>query len=82
MLYSGMVQVLHQLTADAVAPLAGEFPSVEFIAIPRDSELPDGVAGDVLLTSPIGTPRCPKRYAEACGGSISSAPASIGFPST
>jgi len=56
MLYSGMVQVLHQLTADAVAPLAGEFPSVEFIAIPRDSVLPDGIAGDVLLTSPIGTP--------------------------
>jgi phosphoglycerate dehydrogenase-like enzyme len=60
MLYSGMVQVLHQLTAEAVASLAAEFPSVEFIAIPRDGELPDGIAGDVLLTSPVGSPTLPE----------------------
>ena len=56
MLYSGMVQVLHQLSAEALASLAAEFPSVEFIALPREGELPDDIAGDVLLTSPVGSP--------------------------
>jgi phosphoglycerate dehydrogenase-like enzyme len=60
MLYSGMVRVLHQLNAEAAATLAAEFPSVEFISIPRDGALDDGVAGDVLLTSPIGTETLPE----------------------
>jgi phosphoglycerate dehydrogenase-like enzyme len=56
MLYSGMVRVLHQLNAEALAPIAAEFPTVEFVAIPRDGALDADVAGEVLVTSPISTP--------------------------
>ena len=51
-----MVRVLHHLNADAAASLAAEFPSVEFISIPRDGTLDADVAGDVLVTSPVSTP--------------------------
>lgn len=60
MLYSGMARVLHQLNAEALAPLAAEFPSVEFVAIPREGALDAGVTGDVLLTSPVSTPILPE----------------------
>jgi phosphoglycerate dehydrogenase-like enzyme len=36
--------------------LAAEFPSVEFVSIPRDGALDADVAGDVLVTSPVSTP--------------------------
>ena len=51
-----MARVLHHLNADAAASLAAEFPSVEFISIPRDGTLDADVAGDVLVTSPVSTP--------------------------
>ncbi|HUP76080.1 MAG TPA: NAD(P)-dependent oxidoreductase [Acidimicrobiales bacterium] len=56
MLYSGMVRVLHHLNAEAAASLAAEFPSVEFVSIPRAGTIDAGVAGDVLVTSPVATP--------------------------
>ena len=56
MLYSGMVRVLHHLTAEMSGSLAADFPSVEFLAIPRDGTLDAEVSGDVLLTSPTSSP--------------------------
>ena len=55
-----MVRVLHHLNAEMVGSLAGDFPSVEFVSIPRDGTLDADVAGDVLLTSPTSTPTLPE----------------------
>jgi phosphoglycerate dehydrogenase-like enzyme len=55
-----MVKVLHHLNDEAAAAFAAEFPSVEFIAIPRDGTLDPGIEGDVLVTSPVATPILPE----------------------
>jgi len=60
MLYSGMVRVLHHLNAEMAGSLAADFPTVEFVSIPRDGTLDAGVAGDVLLTSPTSSPTLPE----------------------
>ena len=60
MLYSGMVRVLHHLNAATVESLAADFPSVDFVSIPREGTLDADVAGDVLVTSPISTPILPE----------------------
>ncbi|MEO8696445.1 MAG: NAD(P)-dependent oxidoreductase [Acidimicrobiales bacterium] len=51
-----MVRVLHHLNAEMAGSLAADFPSVEFVSIPRDGTLDAGVVGDVLVTSPVSTP--------------------------
>ncbi|MEO5840603.1 MAG: NAD(P)-dependent oxidoreductase [Acidimicrobiales bacterium] len=51
-----MVRVLHHLNAEMAGALAADFPTVEFVAIPRDGTLDADVAGDVLVTNPTSSP--------------------------
>jgi phosphoglycerate dehydrogenase-like enzyme len=46
------MRVLVQVRPELVAQLAGRMPEVEFITVPRQGDLPDGVEGEVLLTYP------------------------------
>jgi phosphoglycerate dehydrogenase-like enzyme len=55
-----MVRVLHHLNEETAAAFAAEFPTVEFVAIPREGALDPGVEGDVLVTSPVATPILPE----------------------
>ncbi|HVN86784.1 MAG TPA: NAD(P)-dependent oxidoreductase [Candidatus Binatia bacterium] len=50
------MKVLHQIRDTLAAQVAAAVPDVDVIAIPRDSDLPAGVTGEVLLTYPWAAP--------------------------
>jgi phosphoglycerate dehydrogenase-like enzyme len=52
--------VLHHLNDETAAAFASEFPTVEFVAIPREGTLDPSIDGDVLVTSPVATPILPE----------------------
>lgn len=48
-------RVLLHFDLDFVADRRADFPEVEFISVPREGEIPEGVEGEVLLTFGWGT---------------------------
>jgi phosphoglycerate dehydrogenase-like enzyme len=49
------LKVLLHFDLDFVDDCRADFPEVEFISVPREGELPEGVEGEVLLTFAWGT---------------------------
>jgi phosphoglycerate dehydrogenase-like enzyme len=53
------VRVLHHSRNDEIESLRAEFPDCQFVAVPPAGEVDASIEGEVLLTSPIGTPNLP-----------------------
>ena len=54
------MKVLYQIRDDLAAKVAAALPAVEFVAIPREGDVPAGSDGEVLLTYPWAAPNLPQ----------------------
>ena len=74
------MKVLVQIREAVAAPVMQVFPDVELIAVPREGDPPVGVAAEVLITLPWGSPNLPQvltrgvRWIHALGTGVDAFP--------
>jgi phosphoglycerate dehydrogenase-like enzyme len=52
-------RILTHTALEMCAPVTRAFPGIEIVRVPEEGPLPEGVSGEILLTTAFGTPNLP-----------------------